>query len=178
MRIAAAVTGVAAIITIFGFLTGVVTLPALWRSEGENSSSTGPLPPEEQSLPSQVEKGSTTLELGEGFSFSLAVVTEGDAGDLAFYWSSDGPGLRVPDGKIKSLGPVRFDSVSEVPNLSFWNSPSVLRVQVGHVYSLKISGGYYAKVLVTGARRKGFDAGTLSFDYAFQRTGTREFPDG
>ena len=174
LRIWEAVTGVAAMITIVAFLTGVVSLPAVWRSGGENRSATGPLPQEEQSLLSRVEKGSTTLEVGEGFSFSLASVTDGDAGDVEFYWSADGPALRVPDGRIKSLGPVGFDSVTNLPNLSVWNSASFLRrVTVGHVYSLKISGGYYAKVLVTGARRKA----TLSFDYAFQRNGTRQFPD-
>lgn len=174
--IGAVVTIVAAIVTIFVFLTGVVSLPTIWRSGGENLSATGTLPLEEQALPSQVVKGSITLEVGEGFSFNLASVTHGDAGDVRFNWYSKGPHLRLSDGQIKSLGPVAFDSVTEVPNLSFWNARVVERVQVGHVYSLEISGGHYAKVLVTGARREG-RSGTLSFDYAFQRNGTRQFPD-
>jgi len=126
--------------------------------------------------PSALESGSVNLDVGGwddfGFSFGSGSITYGGGGDIAAYISTSGVAIRVPDGKIFDLGPVHFESVSTGVDRG---RQYLVRVVEGHVYSIKVRGGFYAKILVTQAGTRGFSKGVLAFDWVFQRNHTPNF---
>lgn len=162
---------VAAIITIFVFVTGIFSIPQLFKDDtNDNAISNIPKPGESET--DSVVSGQVTLHDYDGLSFALGEITERYAGDVYLFWTNRGLELRL-NGKtvMDTLGPVDFNAVKEVPKLNaFTSNDSGIKLQIGHVYYLRLEGKYYAKLVVVSARDK-----SCSIIYAFQRNGSRNF---
>jgi len=169
---------VAALITLFVFLTGIPNLRHLFDAEdnpvGTMSNTVNPA----DFGRSDVQVGDVALGEGDGFSFALGQKTYKTAGDVWLEWDYWGPELRLHGVTLGgTLGAVSFDEIREVPKVNWLTSNDTgLDLQTGHLYYLRVGGTTYVKFTVLSATKAGTrGTGVVSIKYALQRNGSRVF---
>lgn len=169
---------VSAVLGIFVFATGIVSVPDLTRRLSKSSHSTPPRPAETHLKPPAsvkspsrpVESHKRTLlfrktsaifgDAGPVESFSLLVGREVPRGSGDFVVDVFGSQLLADGASIYAAGPIGFETVTRCPKqvvkeswIPGWignsNYGSYIPLGVGHVYCLSFSGGkQYAKLVV------------------------------
>jgi len=124
------------------------------------------------------------------FDFARSAVVDSGAWDIAFRRFHV---ITSPGGGIQDLGPVSFDSVSEVPDGGYlanaveggdtvspgvgkWYSYSMLShllMSKHHVYAVRTARGRYAKLELLAYYCKDAGIACLTFRYAYQGGGRR-----
>ena len=182
---------IAAVITIFVFITGIPSIRAFYHSSNSSSESindkkeqvNNAILKSEERPPNKLVKGTGNVHSAfwtnedlNGFSFVMSRSTLGEAGDFCVLpWDHVMQIMVTGEGGVLNLGPVDFDSLDQVPEMKksmfSCNYLRHVKLHVGNVYALRLNQGYYAKIIITDHQGE-FTDNRTSFRYVLQQNGT------